>query len=98
MSNDNWIDVNDRLPDDESGYRVLVTANDIVSQWVEILNHNKVFWIIDGERFAPSYIYQRVCSLTSLIDIACFNRSITKAVLLPVLNSSICPIKSTGNL
>ena len=51
-----WISVEDRLPDDESGYRVLVTANDILSQWVEILNHNGKFWVIDGGVEYPAIV------------------------------------------
>ena len=51
-----WISVEDRLPDDESGYKVLVTANDIVSQWVKILNHNKVFWIDSGGVEYPAIV------------------------------------------
>jgi len=51
-----WINVKDRLPDDKSGYKVLVTANDIVSQWVEILHHNKVFWLDIGGVEYPAIV------------------------------------------
>ena len=42
-----WISVEDRLPDDESGYRVLVYANDIVSGWVEIVSFARGEWFLD---------------------------------------------------
>ena len=56
MIDDNWISVDDRMPDDESGYRVLVTANDIVSQWTEILNHNKTMWVMQGGDEYPAIV------------------------------------------
>jgi len=50
-----WISVDDHLPDDESGYKVLVYANDIVSSWTQILNHNGKYWVHNGdEEFPPT--------------------------------------------
>lgn len=43
-----WISVEDRLPDDESGYQVLVFANDIVSSWRQFLNHDGKRWVDKG--------------------------------------------------
>lgn len=51
-----WISVEDRYPDDDSGYRVLVLANDIVSEWVEIAHYNKRNWIMRGGLDYPSIV------------------------------------------
>jgi hypothetical protein len=51
-----WISVEDELPNDESGYKVLVSANDIVGQWVEILNYNGKCWIVDGGVEYPAIV------------------------------------------
>ena len=40
--NMNWIDVKDELP--KKMVKVLVTANDIAGQWVEMLYHDGSHW------------------------------------------------------
>ena len=52
----NWISVGDRLPDNESGYRVLVLANDIISQFIEITNHNGKMWLQEGGTEYPPIV------------------------------------------
>ena len=49
----NWISVEEAYPDDESGYRVIVLANDIVSQWIEIVGYNKKCWMKGGLKYPP---------------------------------------------
>lgn len=51
---DEWISVDDRLPDNESGYNVRVYCHDIVSGWQQDLLFNGKIWIHDGgKEFEP---------------------------------------------
>jgi len=51
-----WISAEDALPDDVSGYRVLVTANDIVSEWIQVLNYNGTDWVHNGGEVFPPIV------------------------------------------
>ena len=51
-----WISVEDRMPDDESGYKVLVFANDIISSWVELINYNGEHWVHNGGKIYPPIV------------------------------------------
>ena len=48
-----WTSVEEAYPDNETGYKVLVVANDIVSQWVEIVNYNGKTWMKGGSEYPP---------------------------------------------
>ena len=51
---DEWISVDDRLPNDESGYNVRVYCHDIVNGWQQDLLFNKKAWVHDGgKEFEP---------------------------------------------
>ena len=54
MKESNWIDVNDRLPD--GPHNVLVTANDIVSQWVEVLQYFDGRWLFTYGDLYPAIV------------------------------------------
>ena len=51
-----WISVEDRLPDDDSGYRVLVYCNDIVYSWIQILHYNKKHFLKEGGEEFPCIV------------------------------------------
>ncbi|MEH6451347.1 MAG: DUF551 domain-containing protein [Oleispira sp.] len=52
-SKSKWISVQESYPNNESGYRVLVVANDIVGQWTEIINYDGERWMQNGSEYPP---------------------------------------------
>lgn len=54
LQNNEWISIDDGLPDGESGYNVRVYCHDIVTGWQQDLLFNGKIWIHDGgNEFEP---------------------------------------------
>jgi len=51
-----WIRVEDEMPDDASGYWVLVYCNDIVEDWIQTLQFNNKCWVDYGGNEMPAIV------------------------------------------